>query len=41
VQDGVTALERPLDRGRIGHVADRGLDVVDAERRERNGNPLG
>jgi len=41
VQDSVTALERPLDRGRVGHIADRRLDVVDAERRERSGNPLG
>jgi hypothetical protein len=41
VQDSVTALERALDRGGVGHIADRRLDLVDAERREGSRNPLG
>ena len=39
MQNRITPLEPSLDRGGVGHIADRGFDPVDAERRESSGNP--
>ena len=41
VQDRVTSLERAVDRGGLGHVAQRRLDILDAERPERRVDPVG
>jgi hypothetical protein len=42
VQDRVAPLQRAFDRGGLGHIADGGLDPVDAdaERLERGGDLL-
>jgi hypothetical protein len=40
VQDGVAALDRALDRARIGHVPNRRLDPVYPERPQRRGDAL-
>ena len=41
VQDGVAALERPLDRADVGHVAHDVVDVVEPVRRQRGRDPRG